>query len=126
LPADQDLAEWLEDNAYGTVGTDIFVGFMPDAPDACISVAQSGGAPPPPIGPDEHVTVQIRVRNTAYATARTTVNAILKALHQMTNETIETRTYHRIDALGSPAWMGWDEKNRSEWTINFQIIKNIE
>lgn len=39
-----DFANWLEENNFGTLGTDIFIGATPkDAPDSCILVLSGGG-----------------------------------------------------------------------------------
>ena len=126
MPADKDIAEYLEDQAHGTVGTDIFVRFMPDSPDNCISVTQTAGRPPM-VHPStqEYPNVQIRVRNTDSATLFTLINNIYDDLHGLANTTIETRVYS-IQALGAPAFVGRDAKDREIWSVNFMTYKAIE
>ena len=42
----KEFAEFLEDEGYGTLGTDLFVGGAPqDAPDVCYWVLSGGGSP---------------------------------------------------------------------------------
>lgn len=126
MPADADIAEYLEDQSKGTVGTNLFYGNHPDSPDNSICVQQSAGLGLDPVSDFEQVGITILVRNTVYATGRDLANAILKLLHKLTNTTMETRLYHRIDGQGSVAPLGTDEKNRCLFSTSFIVIKEIE
>jgi len=123
VPADKDIAEYLEDLSRGTVGTNIFVRFMPDSPDNCISVTQTAGKPHEVTVDLEYPSVQIRVRNTDSATLFTLINTIITDLHGIANTTIEGRVYNWIGATGSPTFITRDAKDREIWSVNFEIIK---
>ena len=123
MPADKDIAEHIEDAGHGTVATDMFVGFMPDSPDNCVVVTQTGGTPPEVTVDLEYPGVQVRVRNTSQATGKALMNTIYKLLHQVTNTTIEARLYHSILATQSPSYLGKDQKNRALFVCNFKIVK---
>lgn len=125
MPAADDLAEYLEDQGLGTVGTDIFTGDMNDSPDNVIVLNQTGGMPPSVMGDYEQPGLQINIRNTSYAFAQTLALKILKKLHGIINTTIEGVLYHRIDVQSSQ-WAGTDEKNRTGWTIGLIVTKEIE
>lgn len=126
MPLPKDIAEYLEDQAIGTVGTNIFVGHMPDSPDVCIAVYPYAGEPAPVEWEGEFPRVQIRVRDDDYATGWATSYAIFEALHQLTETTIETELYHYIEALGSPEQIGRDNKNRINFVLNFRVTKTID
>ena len=129
MPAADDIAEYLEDQSLGTVGTDIFVGQLPDDPDNAICVAQTAGKPPDYLGAQEYAGIQIRVRNTDHDTGYALANNILDLLHGAHSLTLETRPYHRIDAQGSvsgPQIDPNDSEGRVEFTLNFIVFKDIE
>jgi hypothetical protein len=126
MPVDKDIAEYLEDQGYGTVGTDIFIGWMPDTPTNAIVVTATQGRPPMVLGDLEMPGFQVRVRNSAYDSGWTVANNILDLLHALTDATIETRNYYRIDAQGSVTALGRDEKDRDLFSVNFIAIKAIE
>lgn len=129
MPADADIAEYLEDQGYGTVGTDIFAGQMPDYPDSCILVAQTAGRPPDYLGEQEYPGIQIRVRGTDHDTVYAIASNIFDLLHGAHSLTLETRKYHRIDATGSisgPQVDPQDSEARVEFTMNFIVFKDVE
>lgn len=123
MPADKDIAEKLEDLGRGTVGTDIFVRFMPDQPDNCIVVTQTAGKPRERTVDLVYPGVQIRVRNTDSATLEALIDTITEDLHGTVNETIEGRVYNWIGATGDPSFISRDEKDREIWSVNFEVIK---
>lgn len=126
MPVAHDIAEYLEDQTIGTVGTDIFVGIMPNTPDDCIVIWPYAGQPPDIIWDGEYPSINVKVRNTAQDTGWTKIYSIMKALHKLTNTTIESTLYHRIEAMGSPAYLERDQNNRYIFNINFSIIKEVE
>ena len=126
MPVDKDIAEYLEDLGHGTVGTDIFVGWMPDSPDNCIVVTATGGQPPEMCVELESPGFQVRVRNTSSSAGWTAANNILDDLHDLTNTTIESRMYHYIKAQQSVNRLGKDGQDRSLFSINFIAFKTIE
>lgn len=125
MPAAADIAEHLEDNVIGTVGTSIFVNYLPETPDACIAVYDTGGQAPLNVLNYENAGIQVTVRGTA-AAGRSKIADVFDLLHTLTHATIETRDYRRIDATSSPSFIGRDRLGRSLFTVNFIVLKEVE
>ena len=126
-----DIAEYLEDQSIGTVGTNVFVGKMPPTPDLAMALFNYAGQPPDKVADDyETQGLQIKIRGATltagWDAAWVKANAIFEALHGLTNATIETKAYHYIFATGSPAQMGFDELERPLFVINFMVIKAFD
>ena len=126
MPTGADIAEYLEDQSVGTVGTDIFVNYMPADVNNCIGVFETTGLPPEKAVDIDHPGIQIRVRNTSQSTAETKRKAVYDALNGLIGTTIETRLYYSIWALGSPMALGQDDQRRFQYTQNYQIMKDRE
>lgn len=119
MPVDIDVAEYLQTLGRATVGTDMFIGFLPDTPDDCIVVRATQGLPPNVIVDLEQPGFQVTVRNTDHDTGWAALDTIKNDLHQLTHTTLNGLLYKRIDAVGSVAYLGRDEKERTSWTVNF-------
>lgn len=129
MPLLNDIGEKLEDESIGTVGTNIFLGYMPDSPDICIGLFIYAGAPPDEVSEDvEYPGLQVRVRGAAagFEDALEKAYDIFNALHGLTDTTLTATYYYRISANQSPAQMGVDEKDRPEFVINFSVMKEVE
>lgn len=110
-----DIAEHLEDQAVGTVGSTIFVGWLPDSPDAAVAVYDAGGVPSPE-GPDvpraEH-RLEVRARAATYALAEALALAVDAQLHGKAEVTANVTTsivWTRHDA--PPARLEQDQRRR--------------
>ncbi len=125
MPVDADIGEYLEDLTRGTVGTDIFIGYMPPTPDDIVVVRATAGRPPHVVADLEQAGFQITVRNADHDTGHALAMTIRDDLHQLTHATIETRSYKRIDAVGSVTLIGRDELERTLWSVNFIAQKPV-
>lgn len=114
-----DMAQYLEDQGHGTVGTDIFYSFQPDTPDACITVLDTGGLAPDRYIPHAEPTFQVLVRSTTYDLAEAKAEAIVTELHDSVHKTIGGDYHYYIFLLTEPAAIGRDENGRDEISINF-------
>jgi len=121
-----DVAEYLEDQSIGTVGTDIFVGQMPDTANNVIAVYEYAGTPPECVGRVESPRLVVRVRNATYANARNKARDILYLLHTKANITIESHSYLYIRAVGSINYLGRDAEDRVLFSIDFIASKIME
>ncbi len=149
----KEIGTYLATKSIGTVGTDIFLGLMPDQPDNCIALFEYAGNPPDLHWNGEYPGLEVRVRNTSYAAARTKIREIMDELHGLYEQTLpveeepvngevenggeeelgepEPQTepevtgtrYLLIKAKGSPEILKRDENNRVELFVNFEIIK---
>ena len=104
-------------------GTDLFVGDMPESPDNCICVMDTGGFAPS-IGPYYHPSVQILVRGTvgSYSETIAQAQALCITLHAYYGTPSGSSFYYAgVWSLGDPFYIGVDENNRPLFSINFRI-----
>ena len=125
MPLARDIASYLDSQTVWTLGTNIFVGELPDTPDACIAVYEYAGSPPDLVWEGEYPSCQVRVRAPAFEDAHNTADLIMATLHKLTYKTIDGTLYYYISAKGSPEQMGRDANKRFEFVINFAIIKGL-
>jgi hypothetical protein len=124
--AEVDIAARLAAVGLGTVGTNIFVNYKPPTTDNIISVFGYAGQPPErthDTSGNDHPGIQVWVRNTSAATARTTIESVYNALDGITNTTLSGTFYLGIFANQSPEMMGRDENGRTEFVVNFTVTK---
>lgn len=132
-----DVAAYLITQGVGTaLGTDMFVGRLPDpnpdVTDNITAVFERPGAPP--LGtltgtgiPDDKTSrprMTIRVRHDTYDGGRTLIYKAFAALHGQANKTLGSGTvlFKLIDAVQSPTHIGLDEVQRHEWVLNLDLI----
>lgn len=126
-----EIADYLDSEGVGTVGTDLFVGSLPPDPDDCVAVL---GLTSNPIGVQRDVAdlqfprFQVITRNTDYEGASAALQAVRGALHGILSlnlpvgVNITTQQYIRLlrchaDQEGGP--IGSDDQGRYEFSINF-------
>ena len=128
-PTTQDIKDILEDSigvAELSFGTNLFIGIMPDTPDSCVGLYDTGG-----MAPDEAIegllypTFQVRVRGAegGYQTAYALAQSVRNALHQLANQTFNGTRYLYIFASSDILFLGPDEKGRPLFSINFRTAK---
>jgi hypothetical protein len=122
----REIGAYLATKSIGTVGTDIFLGLMPDQPDNCIALFEYAGSPPDLHWNGEYPGLQVRVRNKSYAAARTKIGEAMIALHGLHEQTLSGTRYLLIRARGSPEVLKRDANNRVELFVNFEIIKESD
>lgn len=122
----REIGAYLATKSIGTVGTDIFLGLMPDQPDNCIALFEYAGSPPDLHWNGEYPGLQVRVRNKSYAAARTKIGEAMTALHGLHEQTLSGTRYLLVKARGSPEVLKRDNSNRVELFVNFEIIKERE
>ena len=118
-----EISAYLATQDIGTVGTDIFLGLMPDQPDNCVALYEYAGSPPDLHWNGEYPGLQVRVRNKSYAAARTKIGEVMEKLHGLHEQTLSGTRYLLIKARGSPEVLKRDNNNRVELFVNFEIIK---
>lgn len=115
-----DIVDFLEDNGLGTVGTNIFSGYMTDD-DNIVGVFDTGGeAPNKEVTAIHHPTFQVLVVNTNFDTGQTKADAIRTLLHELRNTTIGGHYYYYIFAISEGGHIGKDEVGRHSFSLNFQ------
>lgn len=108
-----------------TIGTDLFVGDLPDGDTLAVCITDTGGYPPVNALTKEHFdrpTIQIRIRGArgAYTAAYGLALAIDEELHLLAEETVGGTRYLVIERISDILSLGFDEKHRPEFTINYR------
>lgn len=119
-----DLGTYLQTQSIGTLGTDLFQGHLPDTPDNCVAIFETGGPAPNKDLPLNKPTFQVIVRNASYATGRDKLEAIRTALHRKSNLSLvsgQTFAYY-ILAQSEGGHIGRDANGRDEFSMNFQAV----
>jgi hypothetical protein len=122
--AADDFRIILDDNSgVGlSFGTDMFVGAMPDAPDECISIIDTGGQEPDK-GPYEKATVQIMIRAGVgeYLVGYNLAKDVQRVLHEYCGKPDSGSFYYTgIWTTGEPFYLGTDAKGRPLFSLNFR------
>ena len=117
-----DIGNYLQAQGIGTLGTNIFLGLMPDQPDNCVALFEFAGSPPDLHWEGEYPGLQVRVRNTGYAAGRVKIEEVVTELHGAHELTLNGTRYLLIKARGSPEVLKRDANNRVELFVNFEII----
>lgn len=118
-----DVANYLASNGIGTLGVNIFEGFLPQGVDQAVAVIKTGGDRPNIDLPVEHPSFQILIRNIEYDTGEAVFNKIRDLLHNQYNMQFQNGSsiyfyYCRLRADGG--FIGKDAKGRDSWSMNFE------
>ena len=125
-----DIGGYINTNTSFTLGTDFFLSLLPDTPDNCVALFESGGVAPqytqgstgtPVI---ERPELQVITRHTSYETGRANANTVYLLLTAITNATINSNLYYRIEAAASPAMFQRDDSRRVLFTTNFNVMRD--
>lgn len=121
------VGAYLQAQAQGTLGTDLFIGLMPSAPDTCAAVYEDeGGEPLLTAGAAatavELVSLRVIVRagRDDYAVARDKALAIRALLGALTDTTLSGVRVLRCTALGWAQPYGEDESDRPHFLVRFR------
>lgn len=123
----KDILDQDSSQNIGTFATDIFVSAMPDTPNACVCIYDTG---PWKKGETNftlwHPTIQILVRGAVggYVAAYNKAADVVSVLHTITNEIWGSTKYHGIWCNGDILSLGYDEEKRPLLSINFHIMRS--
>lgn len=124
-----DIATYIDTElASLTLGTNLFIGRMPDTPDNCVTLYEYGGSVPDnTMGTSapslENPSIQVAVRSTTYAGAVTTIRSIWDKLEAVVDEDLSGTRYNRISANQSPFPLDRDTSDRILFVQNFDVTK---
>ena len=108
----------------GTAATrTIYVGEMPADPDACISLYARPGRPKELFCDLQYPELHVEVRAATYAAAQAKAEAVDTALHGQHDVALSGHKYLTIQALGVPAKLEVDGRNRTIFYQNFVVTK---
>lgn len=116
-----DFAQHIHNNGLASLATSLFIGDMPDSPDNCIAIFETGGLPADIDLPTKKPTIQVLIRNTSYVTGRNLIDSLRSLFHQKYNtQLIPNGTYFLfINVQGEGNHIGRDDVGRDEFSINF-------
>jgi len=127
-PAD-DHAVYIANLIGGILGQTVLSDKKPESPDALVAVFNSSGMPTDELlNPAETgirrpgLKVQIRGTPGDYTVARSKAEIIYLALCKKANYTVNGHHYIQCIALGDIGESIWDEKNRPNWYLNFELM----
>ena len=124
-PPSADLKDILEANTSLVFGTDLFIGMAPTAPDNVVVLRDSGGAAPEAQYVYDYPTVQVYVRNNAYLNGWNQANTVKDCLHAIAGEVWNSTKYVQILASTEIMYLGVDENDRAEFSLNFTIHRTL-
>lgn len=123
------IGDYLVTNNKGTLGTNIFLGTLPETPDACLAVYENTGSSPMfTMGAGgiriDYPMIQIigRAEREDYPSARDKVESIRQLLAEVTEQTISNIHIMRIEPMGSVNLLGVDNKYRPLVSVNFRCL----
>jgi hypothetical protein len=108
----------------GTTSTrTVYIGEMPDSPDACIALYARPGRAKELFCDLQYPELHVEVRAATYTACQTKAEAIDTALHGQHDITLSGHSYLIIRGLGVPAKLLIDGRNRTVFYQNFLIVK---
>lgn len=121
------LATYIQDNALGTLGTDLFSGDMQDdnQPGPVTALTEYDGRnsdtmTPAPIAVDIP-RLQVAVRAPSMDAAKTQIKAVRNLLLAITGQTIHGVRFIRVGPNGTIHNLNRDGQGRQMFTANFEV-----
>lgn len=115
--------------SQGTQGTNIFLGTLPETPDACVAIYENAGSSPTfTMGSGgiriDYPMLQIiaRASREDYPTARDKADTIRILLASVLEQTVSGVHIMRIEPMGSVNLLGVDPKYRPLVSVNFRCL----
>lgn len=118
-----DIAQHLHNNGIGVLGTSLFKSYLPESPNTCIAIFDTGGLEPDlDITDIKNPTFQILVRDISYSLGKTKLDSIRTLLHGKSNTDLGVggTNFFYIFAVAEGGHIGRDDNNRDEFSINFR------
>lgn len=124
------VGDYLAANGHGTLGTNLFLAVMPDAPDVTVCVYETAGVGGPVftlgdggiVADRPGLQVICRGERGDYPTPRDRAEAIRALLSAVTDVTVSGVNIMRIQPSGSLLPMGEDELGRPMVSVNFDCM----
>lgn len=116
-------------SSQGTLGTNLFLGTMPESPDTCVAVFESAGSPSAfTMGTGgivlDYPMIQVlcRAGREDYPTARDKAENIRNTLASVLESNISSVHIMRIEPMGGVNPLGVDGKYRPLVSVNFRCL----
>lgn len=129
----EDLVGYLESNTTLVFGTDLYIDFMPDTPDAIVSLYEApGGETELTFGSSvaayEATAIQVMTRGgpNDVPTAKNLADTTWKTLHTIHNQIINGTEYLNILKLDGPFFIDRDYQERPAFLIHMDVMRNVD
>lgn len=119
----RDIAQILQANDIGTLGTDIFLGQLLASPDDMVVLYPTGGFVQSLSLPDVRMTVQVLVRDKSYQVGYERIWCIFNLLDGGENRFLEALSGRKmvVQAMQPPFFLERDKNNRSIFVFNIAV-----
>lgn len=127
----EDIATHLQTQGVGTIGTNIFLSFMPDSPDVVVSLYEG-----PTAGEDDEgfgvgstiveksvLHVRVRCSPNDYPSGRDKAQAVKNALNLLVDTTVSATLYHRVLKYSGPYLLDKDSQDRQILATNYDVLR---
>lgn len=122
-----DIAGYLADSGIGTLGGNedwsVYYGEQPAKPDNVVTVYQTGGAMGNPDARMYDPTIMVRVRARGHDDGNDKAEAVRDLLILPTARVIGDWLYTGFWLVSDVAKVGKDDNNRTEFTVNFRLMR---
>ena len=123
-PPSEDVKDMMVAGLGYVFGTTLFIASMPTSPNDCVLISDTGGQSQEKYG-FEKPNIQIMLRNMNYQSGYDLIRNIKYYLHDSRNgETWNGTKYIMVACRSDILYLGRDEKNRYQWSLNFQIFRS--
>jgi hypothetical protein len=125
----RDLTTLIVADGNGTEGTDLFIGDLPAAPDACAAVIEYPGTNAvrffSTLSVNENPRAQVKVRGVAfdYANPRNRIERIYQALMNRGSVVVNNTRYLDLEPLQPPFALEQDKNSRWVFAMNLAAMK---
>lgn len=127
-----ELGSFLQTRGVGTVGSDLFLGTLPDVPDACGALREYPG-PPPELGfgalglvfETPAVQVVFRGAPNSYPAPRAKAEAAYRALAELQVTNVSGADYLIVTPQQAPFLLERDDKLRPVIAFNVHCYKRL-
>ena len=111
------------------LGTNLFLGRLPDTPDTCVAVIETagqsavdamGGSTLPAY---TRPRAQVLVRAVSYSDASALAEDIFKQIQKIDNESLSGVRYLRANGMQSPFYLERDIEERAVFSCNYQTLR---
>jgi|TARA_Y100000590_G_scaffold346037_1_gene396092 hypothetical protein len=112
-----------------TLGTNLFLGRLPDTPDTCVAIFETAGLAGVDAGGGSTLPAYTRpraqalVRAAAYADAASLAEDIYKQVQKIDNESLSGVRYLRAEGMQSPFYLERDGQERAVFSCNYQTLR---
>ena len=111
------------------MGTNLFLGRLPDTPDTCVAVFETSGEGPVNTGGGSTLPAftqprfQTMVRAADYASAASLAEDIYKKVQLIDNEALSGTRYLRAEGVQEPYALDRDGQERMVFVCNYQTMR---